>query len=225
MKKITFSILTIFAILFLAPQFATAQLKQERIKASYLVAIGRLPTDAELNWWGQQNDYTVAQLVEAHRNYMNNTNKGSKADPIKQSYFIAMGRTPSTGARSETEYWTGRNEVAWEMVLQHVNYINQNKQLYDGVINNAYQKVFSKSASASEIAKWKNGTVRSFVELVYLLFNNPPAGYTVNPLAILEAMNTYKDFASVSFSDPVVQEIAAITSGNDLFSKFKNGIR
>jgi len=224
MKKIH-SLLFVIAFLFLIPVLGNAQLKKERIQASYLVAIGRLPNDAELNWWNQQNDYTLAQLVDAHRNYMNTTNKPSKAGPIQLSYFLAMGRNPSTGANSETQYWTGRNEVCWEMVLQHVNYINQNKQLYDGVITNAYQTVFSKAPSPTELTKWKSQAVKSYVELVYSLATNPPSGYTINPMAVMTAMNTYKDFTNISFSNQVVQEVLTLTGGNDLYSKIKNGMR
>lgn len=225
MKKITLSILAILAILLTAPQLAGAQLKQERIKASYLVAIGRLPNDAELNWWSQQGDYTLSQLVEAHRVYMNKTNKGSKAGPIELSYFLAFGRKPSAGAGSETEYWTGRNEVAWEMVLRHIDYINQNKHIYDGVINNAYQAIFSKPPSSTELNKWKALPVKSFGELVFLLVNNPPTSYSIDPLKVMTAMNTYKDFMNISFSSAVANEVVGLTSGTDFYSKIKNGFR
>ena len=222
MKKTALIFLAFFGLMFLAPQVVSAQLKQERIKASYLLAIGRLPTDAELTWWGQQNDYTVSQLVEAHRTYMNTTNKNSKADPIKQTYNIVFGRDPQP---AETEYWKGRNEVCWEMIPQHVNYLNQNKFLYDDVINRAYILMFSKAPDATQLNRWKSEPIRSYAEIIYLLYSNPPAGYSINPSNLFTALKYYSDFSMVSFSAPVVAEVSAITGGADLYSKFKAGIR
>ena len=219
MKKIAF-ILFAF-VCFSGPFMATAQLKKERIQASYLLAIGRLPKDAELTWWSQQNDYTVAQLVEAHRTYMNTTNKASKADPIKQTYNIVFGRDPQP---AEIEYWKGRNETCWEMVPQHVNYLNQNKFLYDDVIKRAFNLMFAKAPDAAQLSLWKAQPIRSYAEIIYLLYTNPPAGYSINPAAILTALKYYSDFSTVSFSAPVVAEISALTGGNDLYSKFKAGI-
>lgn len=222
MKKTSLIFLAFFGFILLVPRAASAQIKQERIKASYLLAIGRLPTDAELTWWGQQNDYTVAQLVEAHRTYMNTTNKNSKADPIKQTYNIVFGRDPQP---AEIEYWKGRNETCWEMIPQHVNYLNQNKFLYDDVINRAYNLMFNKAPNAAQLNRWKGEQIRSYAEILYLLYTNVPDSYTISPSALFTAIKYYSDFSTVSFSAPVVAEIIAISGGADLYSKFKAGIR
>src|SRR5687767_14462529 len=95
MKKITIVILTFLSSFFIS-QFANAQdkaqLKKERIQASYLLAYGRIPSTAELTSWMASNDYTVSELIGAHRVYMNKTWPAIKDDPIKKSYFIAFGR-------------------------------------------------------------------------------------------------------------------------------------
>lgn len=228
MKKLNMCLL-IFLSLAMAPQFVmaqdNAQLKKERVQASYLLAFGRLPNTGELAWW--KNDFTVAQLVESHRNYMNKLTPGSKDDVIKKTYFIAFGRDNNVQP-GEISHWKNRSEIFWEMLPLHVQWLNQNindrPDLYNDVVKAAYMKLFGKPATTTELSKWKK-QIRSFAELVFLLQKTPPAGYSIAPSAIMMAMTLYNDFAGVSFSQPVMNEITAITGGTDLFSKFKQGIK
>lgn len=230
MTRLILSVITIFSFTVLMPPSAYAQtnpqLKKERIQASYLLAIGRLPTTGELDWWSKQNDYTVAQLVETHRTYMNRTSPGSKDEIIKKSYFIAFGRDAHTVQPGEVNHWKGRSEVFWETFPYHVRFLSDNLRvrpdIYEDVIKNGYLKLFNKTASTAEINKWKGQPVKSFAELIFLLYKNPPPGYSIDPMALITAMKYYSDFSNISFSDPVTREIVAITGGNDLYNKFKN---
>ncbi|MCY7292940.1 MAG: hypothetical protein LH615_12240 [Ferruginibacter sp.] len=226
--KIITVLVCFFSFILIAPQFAKAQdIKAERIKASYLLAYGRLPLDAELNWWKSQNDFTVSQLVETHRNYMNRTSPGSKDDVIKKTYLIAFGRDRNVQT-GEINHWKGRSEVFWEMFPYHVRFLSENLRgrpdIYEDVIKNAYNMLFKKPASATELGKWKSLPVNSFAELIFILYKNPPAGYNVDPSALLTAMMYYKDFSNITFSNNVVNEIIAITGGADLYNKFKRGM-
>lgn len=231
MKKNPLIFISLILLTFLAPLLIQAQdkaqIKKERIQASYLLAFGRLPLPAELDWWNKQNDFTVAQLVDAHRNYMNKLSPGSKDDVIKKTYFIAFGRDPQNVQPGEVTHWKNRSEIFWEMLPLHVRWLNDNLKgrpdLYHDVIKAAYTKLFEKAATPAEVGKW-NTQVRSFAELIFLLQNKPPVGYSIAQSAIMMAMTYYSDFSNVKFSNDVNNELIAITGGTDLYNKLKRGM-
>src|SRR5688572_27692489 len=78
--------------------------RKDRIIASYMVAFGRPPQTAEINYWltDPLSNKTVTDLVEKHRANMNKVDRSLREAAVRQSYIDAFGRAPEKG---EQDYW------------------------------------------------------------------------------------------------------------------------
>ncbi|RYY94957.1 MAG: hypothetical protein EOO11_16835 [Chitinophagaceae bacterium] len=81
----------LIALLFSA-LFAGAQdtEKAQRIKASYLLALGRLPSSGELQYWNGQANVPVGTLVDLHKQYLKG-NPSVLRVVVTKSYADALG--------------------------------------------------------------------------------------------------------------------------------------
>ena len=81
--------------LFLLPSNAKAQSeKVQKIQASYMLAFGRMPDAAEINYWNGQAEKSVKDHLANHANYAHD-NAGEKRKLVVKSYVDALGRNPS----------------------------------------------------------------------------------------------------------------------------------
>ncbi len=143
---------------------ATAQsqdVKTERITVAYMIAMGRKPSSAELNYWKGQGNLTVEQLVENHRQYLAG-DKASKRTMIIKAFKNAYGRNPT-----ESEINTNMNQnmtyVQW--MNNHLAWLKKSSSDYVNVIKNSYKTVFGREPNAAEINFWKSQPVMSHMIL------------------------------------------------------------
>ncbi len=99
--------------------------RRDRAKASYLIAFGRIPAEAELiHWIGRrEKDWTVPAIVESHRAFLQ-SNATERRAVIVRSYLISMGRMPE---QREVNDHMGRNRTYAELMNDHVEWMKSGK--------------------------------------------------------------------------------------------------
>lgn len=130
---------------------AVAKIHRERIQASYLLAFGRLATDAEVKHWTGQNPKSVAELVTKHRDYLTR-DTGTHQDTIRRSYLAALGVAPKP---EEIRHWMSGNDTYTGLVKNHVNWLKANPAEYEKVIKRSYQTVLGRQPTPAEVSHWK----------------------------------------------------------------------
>lgn len=99
MKKINFFLLFMLTMVASTQSFAQrtvgeafAQMQEERIKASYLLAFNREATSGEVTYYKTQGNLTVLQLLERHKDWIKR-NPGLWDGILRVSFTDAFGRT------------------------------------------------------------------------------------------------------------------------------------
>ena len=128
MNRVLTTTLATLAIAALVAPAAHAQSdaeRRDRAKASYLIAFGRIPADAELTHWigRREKDWTVAALVESHRAFLK-SNTTERTAVVVRSYQMAMGRNPE---QREINDHLGRNRTYAELMTDHVEWMKSGK--------------------------------------------------------------------------------------------------
>ncbi|MDQ6755410.1 MAG: hypothetical protein M3004_00590 [Bacteroidota bacterium] len=145
MKKITIAFLScILLCSFAIKSFAQ---QDQRIKAAYMLAYGRTPSQGELNYWLGRGNLSIDQLIEFHRNYLPQ-DANNHQQVIIQSYIDALGRRPSDG---EVAFYMKYTQTYTELMASHVNWLKSNPGEYDKVINISYGQV----ATQKEMNFWR----------------------------------------------------------------------
>ncbi|HEY1112015.1 MAG TPA: hypothetical protein VGE66_00580 [Chitinophagaceae bacterium] len=153
--------------------------RSERVIASYMIAFGRPPQPAEINYWltDPLSLKPVSDLVEKHRENMNRVDRSLRLTAVKQSYIDAFGRAPRP---DEVDYWMGSVNTYAEMRKKHVEWFAARPDEWSKVIQASYQTAFKRAPKAGELAYWKGQPARSFWELVVqhdeFIRNNPNLG-------------------------------------------------
>lgn len=153
--------------------------RKDRIIASYMLAFGRPPQQAEVNYWltDPLSNKMVTDLVEKHRSNMNKVDRSLRLAAVKQSYIDAFGRAPR---QDEIDYWMGSVNTYAEMVQKHVEWFSTRPDEWVKVIKASYQMAFKRAPKPDELAYWKGQPARSFFSLVVqhdeFIRNNPQQG-------------------------------------------------
>ena len=159
MKKLK-TILVLLAVL--STVFTATAQNNERIQASYIVALGRLPNSGELSYWNSRGNLSVADMVKMHTDYIK-IDAGTRRSVIVKSYIDALGYTPSEG---EINYHSSFNKNYTDMVNSHIKYAVQNSSEHDKIIKRSYMKAFNRLPNNGELAYWKKFGVISYSYLV-----------------------------------------------------------
>jgi hypothetical protein len=127
--------------------------KRQSIQASYLLALGKKPTTAEVNYWMGQSisGDVVKTLYENHRNWLL-ANPEAKKDMIRRSFRNSYGRTPN-----ESEVNTNMQQ-AWtytDWMNNHSAWLKKTPSDFENAIKFAYQNVLNRQPSSSELSFWK----------------------------------------------------------------------
>ena len=208
-KRILFLALAAFTLL------AGAQAqnpRKDRIIASYMVAFGRPPQTAEINYWltDPLSNKTVGELVEKHRANMNNVDRSLRQAAVKQSYIDAFGRAPR---QDEVDYWMGSVNTYAEMVQKHVEWFASRPDEWVKVIKASYQMIFKRDPKTDELAYWKGQPARTFFSLVVqhdeFIRNNPQHA----PKNTLAGTSIIKKENKVTITPGIIAEIKLIGSG------------
>lgn len=125
--------------------------KEQRIKASYMIAFGRLPSSGELSYWNRQGNYAFGQLVDNHKRYIS-SDVATKRSEITKSYNDAFGRNPSAG---ELKHWSQYSQSYTELMNAHVQWLASSPGEYTNVIKRSYVKVFRWQPSTGKLNFWK----------------------------------------------------------------------
>jgi len=148
MKKLI--IATLMCVALLSTSFSTlfAQTEQQqRIRTSYMLALGKDATSGEVTYWSGQGNLSIAQLIERHRQYYK-ANPSFQRELITRSYIAAFGRNPSEG---EIKHWLPGNQTYTDLVKGHVIYLVSNSAEQTSAINRAYHTVLSRKPTAQEL--------------------------------------------------------------------------
>ncbi len=145
-----------------APVAALAQsmAQEERIAASFVLALGRTPAPAELEPWAKQDPLSIADLVARHRRQLEGDPEAARAVAGTASRD-ALGRAPGEGdtvGSSEVSIYTDRMQ-------RHLRWLADHPAEYEQVLNRAYRLVLGRDAYAIEIDYWKRQPVLSFALL------------------------------------------------------------
>lgn len=150
------------------PTAALAQpsAQDERIGASFLLALGRLPTGKEATRFASRGASSVTDLVALHRQDL-------AKDPAAQRAVADKAADDSFGGVSLAVQPAGQSGVATysELVLRHVKYLAEHPAEYQKVQNRAYRRVLDRDAYAVEIDYWKRQPVLPFSLLVACIEN------------------------------------------------------
>lgn len=82
------------------------------IVRAYVDAMGRNPTEAEINYWFRGND-TYAQLMQNHINWLRG-NPAEYEKVIRRSYQFALHRQPNA---AEVRYWKSQGVMSYAMLV------------------------------------------------------------------------------------------------------------
>jgi len=162
MKKVL-----LFFVLFLSFVFCFSQspiqIRRERIQSSYMLALGRAPSESEITYWqGRADAKTISDFVANHKTYIGQ-DAGTRRAVIIKAYNDALGRNPTA---AEIDYWSKYNQTYVELMKAHVQWLAGNPAEYEKVISRSYQFELGRQPAAAEIAYWKTQGVLSYLILV-----------------------------------------------------------
>ncbi|MCE2861391.1 MAG: hypothetical protein LW690_02950 [Opitutaceae bacterium] len=184
-----------------------AQLQEERIQASYLIAFGRKARTDEVGYWSKQKVADVAALVRLHKNYLQ-ADKGTREASIRRSYIDSFGRNPDAG---ELKHWSVGVDTYSELMANHTNWLKANPAEQDGTIDRSYQSALGRKPSAAERAYWRSQGALNFVTLVACHEQWKKAGSQKTSGSAGFAPSSSL-LATVNVSRPVANEVVAASS-------------
>src|SRR5438067_1602898 len=127
--------------LFCASTSKAQQVKEDRIKASYYYAFGRLPEPAELADWMKKPDLTIAQIVETHKGFL-------RSNAIERDHTVAAATKAAWGLNDNSTTWTVYGPTIgkeWntftELVKVMVRKLDSDKAFKDKIISDSYNAV------------------------------------------------------------------------------------
>jgi hypothetical protein len=129
------------------------ELKRQSIQASYLLALGKKPTAAELNYWMSQtiNGDMLKTLYENHRNWLQG-NPEVKKDMIRRSFKNSYGRNPND---NEVNTNMQLNWTYTDWMNNHTAWLKKSSNDYEKAIQFAFQNVMGRYPTSSELSFWK----------------------------------------------------------------------
>jgi hypothetical protein len=163
---IPLAVATVAAIVAPARPVWAQNVKESRIRASYLVAFGRQPLDAELADWTRKADMTVPQIVEQHKGWLRG-DAAEKERVIKTAMRTAWGDIYSQHY-SKYERSLGS---AWgtyvELVDLMVRDMDNDKAHKEKIVRSSYRAV-GLTPNATDVWGWVNGlgNGKSYVRIV-----------------------------------------------------------
>jgi hypothetical protein len=157
---------TVAAIVAPARPAWAQNLKESRIRASYLAAFGRQPQSAEIADWMRKPDMSVPQIVEQHKGWLKH-DAAEKERTIKTAMQTAWGDVYSQYyaryAASLGSAWGTHAELVDLMVRD----MDNDKAHKEKIIRASYRAV-GLTPSATDVWGWVNGlgNGKSYVRIV-----------------------------------------------------------
>jgi hypothetical protein len=133
---------------------------EERIAASFVLALGRTPTAGEVEEWAKDGPRSVADLFSRHREALRRDAAAGREMAVKAAQD-AFGRAPSD---DELRRLTD-GETYSEIVQRHIQRLGGNPVEYEQVMHRAYRLHLQRDAYAVELDYWRARPALSFVLL------------------------------------------------------------
>ncbi len=131
--------------------FAQTAEQQERIAASFVLALGRTPSAAETKQWSNESAASVTELLARHQQQLQRDTAAKRAVVVK-AYQDAFGRAPTdaeiSGAPSDAVTYI-------ELLKRHTQWLADHPTDFEQTMRRAYPIVISREIYPEEIEYWK----------------------------------------------------------------------
>lgn len=140
----------------------SASVQDERVAASFLLALGRTPTTAEAATWSRSGERSVDQLMAVHAAKLRE-DPSARIPVFRRAFLDTFGRAPTAAeAASATEH----GFVYTEWMNQNLQVLAIDADRYAEVIQRAYKFVINRDAYDEEIAYWREHGTLTYAMLV-----------------------------------------------------------
>jgi hypothetical protein len=146
-----------------APAGAQSPAPNERVAASFLIALGRTPTPAEAGQWAKDGSGSVSDLVSRHREQLRVNPESARTVAVKARHD-ALGIDTATGSAVA-------GATYMEQVQRHLDSLGTQPTAYEQVLNRAYQTVLSRNAYTEEVEYWRKRPVVSYTMLLGCIYD------------------------------------------------------
>jgi hypothetical protein len=145
-----------------APAAALAQsaAQEERVAASFVLALGRTPTAAETDQWVKQEPMSLADLMARHLQQLQGDPAAARAVTARAGWDT-LGRAPGEGDP------VGASDVGTytDLMQRSLRWLADHPSEYEQVLNRAYRLVLQRDVYSIETDYWKRQPVLSFALL------------------------------------------------------------
>lgn len=152
-------------VLVLSAATAHAQTSElpERTAASFVLALGRVPTADECTRFTPTEPQSFAQLLARHREQLQVSPAAQRVVTVK-AWQDAFGRTPGETELAVTA--ANRAGTYTELMKLHLQWLAGHPADYEQVMHRAYRFLLQRDAYPAEIDYWKRQAPRSYALLV-----------------------------------------------------------
>jgi hypothetical protein len=144
-----------------AAVLAQAPVNEERIAASFVLALGRTPTSDEIQRWSTSDATPLADYIARHRRQLGGDRAAEQAVIVKACQD-AFGRAPTD---DEARSLSGVGIYA-DLMQRHLRWLAAHPADYEQTMHRAYRFLLKRDAYSVEIEYWSRQPVLSFALLV-----------------------------------------------------------
>lgn len=133
---------------------------QERVAASFVLALGRTPTPQEVDQWSAQDRLPLTDLLARHRHQL-------ASDAARRRAVIVKAAEDALGAPpDERDVRAAAGTAIYsELMQRHLAWLAEHPADYERVVHRAYRLVLQRDAYSVEIDYWKRRPAISFALL------------------------------------------------------------
>ena len=144
-----------------AAVLAQSPVQEERIAASFVLALGRTPTPDEIQRWSTGDAPPLADYIARHRRQLSGDRAAEQAVIVKASQD-ALGRAPTD---DEARSLSGVGIYA-DLMQRHLRWLAAHPADYEQTMHRAYRFLLKRDAYSVEIEYWSRQPVLSFALIV-----------------------------------------------------------
>ncbi len=189
------------------PTLAQSPQHEERLAASFVLALGRTATPAELEQWSKQEPGAVGDLLVRHRQKLQ-TDPDLERLVVAKATLDALGRAPAEGDAPGLSGGTYTDAVRL-----HLKRLAEQPAEYEATLQRAYRAVLKRNAYSVEIDYWKRQPVVSYALLAACIEDwarrNQPGLMATAGVAAASVNSPY--LATVRLSQAVAMEARRAT--------------
>lgn len=130
--------------------------QEERVAASFVLALGRAPSPAELQTGAGQDQATVSELVARHRQQLQDDAALRRAT-LEKAFKDTYGRAPTN---EEIGTWSQQRGTYSELMNRLIAALAEDPTEYEKMLDRVYRLVARRAVYPEEIDYWKkHGTI------------------------------------------------------------------